>query len=140
MRSIKELAGIAGLVWLRVLMGIGIATHGYSKIFGGEKFGEGVKKLASFVESLGLPLPFLLAWLAAISEFLGGILVVIGFLTRVSALFIFITMSVAAFVAHANDPFSKKELALAYWTIAGTLVLTGAGVFSLDNIICKKKK
>lgn len=140
MKPSKEILTTIGFLWLRILMGIGIATHGYSKIFSGEELGEGVRKLAGYIESMGLPLPYLSAWLAAISEFLGGILIAIGFGTRISALFVFITMTVAAFIAHKSDPFAKKELALAYWTIAGALILTGPGIFSLDGILWKKKK
>ncbi len=121
------------LLWLRVLMGAGIAWHGYGKVFGGHMAG-----LTQGVAKMGLPNPELFAWAAALSEFAGGILVVVGLLTRLSALSIFITMSVAAFMVHAADPFSAKELAFAYWTIAGALILTGAGQFSLDNRIFKK--
>ena len=99
-----------GLLWLRVLMGSSIAVHGYQKIFGG-----GVETFASFVETLGLPFPLAAAWVAALSEFVGGILIVLGLGTRFAALLIFGTMTVAAFVAHASDPFSTKELALAFW-------------------------
>lgn len=140
MKSGKEILISIGLLWLRVLMGVGMTYHGYGKIFGGGKFAEGVNNLVGFAQSKGFPLPHFFAWLAALSEFLGGILIVIGFGTRISAFFVFVTMTVAAFIAHANDPFKVKELALAYWTIAGTLILTGSGTFSLDCIIWKKKK
>jgi putative oxidoreductase len=45
---------------------------------------------------------------------------------------IFATMCVAGFIAHAADPWQVKELAFAYLTMAGTLILTGAGPYSLD--------
>ncbi len=119
-----------GLLWLRVLMGAGIATHGYSKIFT-----HGVEQFSQFVSKIGLPFPLFCSWLAALSEFVGGLLIVLGLGTRIAAFFIFVTMSVAAFIAHAGDPFSKRELALSYWTISLTLVFTGAGPFSLDAFI-----
>lgn len=116
-----------GLLWLRVLMGSGIAHHGYGKVFGGH-----LEPLTQGVAALGFPAPELFAWAAALSEFAGGILIVLGLGTRIAAAFVFITMSVAAFLQHAADPFNVKELALAYWTMAGTLILTGGGAFSLD--------
>jgi putative oxidoreductase len=117
-----------GLLVLRVLMGTGIAMHGQSKVFGGhiDEFAQGVAKL-------GLPGdPHTLAWVAAFSEFAGGILIAIGLLTRVAALSVLATMAVAVFLHHASDPFKVKELAIAYGTIAGTLVLTGPGAASFD--------
>lgn len=121
-----------GLLWLRILMGTGIATHGYGKIFGGHLagFAEGVAKL-------GFPMPELSAWAAALSEFAGGILVALGLGTRVAAFFVFCTMGVAAFLHHRADPFSVKELALAYWTMSGALVLLGGGKFTLGSLIKK---
>jgi len=123
----------AGLLWLRVLMGVGIAHHGFQKIFGGhiEKFAEGVA-------GMGLPFPEFFAWAAALSEFAGGIIIALGFKARVGAFFVFCTMTVAVFVRHAADPIAVKELALAYWTMAGMLMMTGAGGWSLDELIKKK--
>lgn len=117
-----------GLLWLRILMGTGIAYHGYGKIFGG-----GVSRLVEGVALMGFPFPEVFAWAAALSEFAGGICIVLGLFTRWAALFVFGTMSVAAFVAHQTDPLKVKELALAYWTMAGTLILTGGGSLGLDK-------
>jgi len=129
----KEPLSSIGLLWLRVLMGLGIMTHGYGKVFEGR-----VENLAEGVAKMGLPMPELMAWAAALSEFFGGLLVVLGLATRPAALMIFCTMTVAAFIAHGADPLSKKELALAYWAISGALVLTGAGKFSFDAVVLPK--
>ena len=124
----KERLVGCGLLWLRVLMGTGSAHHGFTKLFGGR-----MDQFAAGVARLGFPQPHLFAWAAALSEFLGGILIVLGFHTRVAAYFVFTTMSVAVFLQHTHDPLSVKELALAYWTMAGTLILAGAGPYSLDG-------
>ena len=123
-----------GLLWLRVLMGTGSAHHGVGKGCGGhmDRFAAGVAKM-------GLPLPECFAWAAALSEFLGGILIVAGFQTRLAACFVFATMSVAAFLRHAADPLSTKELALAYWTMAGALIGTGGGPYSLDARLSSRR-
>jgi putative oxidoreductase len=112
-------------------MGLGIAYHGYGKVFGGY-----MPQVIEGVGKLGFPAPVLFAWLASLSEFAGGLLIVFGLFTRVAAFFVWFTMSVAAFRAHASDPFQVKELALAFWTMAGTLMLTGAGRYSLDKKLC----
>lgn len=124
-----------GLLWLRVLAGCGMAYHGYGKVFGGKIAG-----FADGIASMGFPFPSFFAWAAALSEFAGGICLALGLFTRTAALMIFITMGVAAFVRHAEDPFRKKELALAYWTIAGAVIAIGPGRFSLDHLIKKGKK
>jgi len=117
-----------GLLWIRIIMGAGIAWHGYGKIFGG-----GMEHFTSMIESLGFPFAIIFAWMAALSEFGGGLLILVGLRTRIAALLVLVTMAVAAFVAHAQDPLSSKELALAYLAIAGMLVLTGPGGISLDK-------
>ena len=116
-----------GLLWLRLLMGIGIAHHGFGKVFGGH-----IDKFAQGVAHDGLPFPLIMAWAAALSEFLGGICIAIGFQTQLAAFFVFATMSVAIFIHHAADPLSVKELALCYWTMAATLILTGGGPYTVE--------
>lgn len=134
MSNAKEQVTSWGLLWLRLLMGTGIALHGAQKIFGGKMdfFAEGVA-------AMGFPAPLFFAWAAALSEFLGGIFAALGLKTRVAAFFVFTTMSVAAFVHHASDPLQVRELALAYWTMAGTLIFTGGGTFSLDGWLAGRK-
>jgi len=130
MNSASDFFSNLRLLWLRVLMGLSIAYHGFGKVFGGrmEAFTHGVGEM-------GFPFPALFAWLAALSELVGGLLLVVGLATRPAALFIFVNMCVAAFIRHGADPFSRKELALAYGVIAGALILTGAGKLSLDALV-----
>lgn len=118
-----------GLFWLRLFMGAGIAYHGFGKIFMPGR----MEHFIQAVTKLGFSMPEVFAWMAALSEFLGGVLILLGFKTRLAAFFVFVTMSVAIFLAHAGDPLSKKELAIAYWTMAGALVFTGGGKFSIDG-------
>ncbi len=86
------------------------------------------------------PVPGFLQFLAAFSEFGGGIAWVLGLLTPLASLGLAITMAVAtsmhAFVMH--DPFvsstggSTFELPLCYFTVALVLWMVGPGKFSLD--------
>jgi len=130
----KDRASSAGLLVLRVFMGLAMAQHGYQKIFGGI-----MPQMAEGVTKMGLPAPHLLAWLAALSEFAGALLIVLGLGTRVAAFFVFFTMGVAFFIAHAQDPFQVKELVYLYGVVSFSLILTGAGRYSLDALWCRKK-
>ena len=87
---------------------------------------------------MGFPLPILFAWLAALSELLGGLLLAVGLFTRYAAFFVFGTMTVAAFIAHAGDPFNVRELALLYWAVMLSLLLVGGGRFELERTFRKK--
>lgn len=123
-----------GLTLLRVFAGVTLmATHGLGKLPPSEQFVAGVDKI-------GLPLPGLFAWAAALAEFLGGAFLALGFLTRPASFFIAFTMVVALLGVHYNDPFQKKELAFLYLFIALAFLLKGAGDWSVDALLRDKKR
>lgn len=114
---------------LRAFFGLSMAFgHGLGKIPVGDQFVAGVG-------ALGFPYPVVFAWSAALSEFVGGILIALGFATRGGALVITATMTVAAFLRHASDPFRAKELALLYLFIALVFLVRGAGRYSVDRFV-----
>lgn len=115
-----------GLAFLRISASAMMLTHGFPKF----------QKLLSgdfeFGDPLGLgATPSL--FLAIIGEFICPILVMIGFKTRWSALPTVITMAIAAFVVHAQDPFGTKEKALLFLTIFVAIMLLGPGKYSIDK-------
>ena len=121
------------LTLLRVFIGLTMAfSHGLGKM-------PPPDMLIGGLESMGFPAPVFFAWCASLAELVGGIFLAIGLLTRPSALFVVITMAVAAFVAHAADPFEKKEMALLYLFAALFFVLHGAGRWSVDHLITRRK-
>lgn len=72
--------------------------------------------------------------LAVFAEVLCALLLMAGLLSRWAAIPMAFTMFVAAFVAHGADPFSEKELALAYMMVYVALFLTGPGKYSVDHV------
>lgn len=121
-----------GLLIFRLSIGgIMAFAHGLGKVPPSEQFVMGV-------ESLGFPLPLVFAWAAALSELVGGLLILSGFFTRYAAAFLGFTMAVAAFKAHAADPFNVKEMAILYLTACVLLFFQGAGKYSLDSLFRKK--
>ena len=124
-------AANAGLALLRIFAGIALAfAHGYSKVPPGEG-------LITRAGEMGFPMPVFFAWAAGLSEFLGGIFLALGFLTRISSLFIAFTMLVALVGVHGADPFNRQELAFMYLFVAIAFMLKGAGDWSVDSFLRK---
>ena len=122
----KELLQNLGLLILRVGLSAFMLTHGLSKFQ--RLFADEIK----FADPLGIgETPSLI--LVVIGEFIAPILIMIGFRTRLIALFPAITMLVAAFIVHGDDPFAKKEKALLYLLGYVVVILCGPGKYALDK-------
>ena len=114
-----------GLAVLRLAVGGMMLTHGWPKI--DKLFTTPIK----FADPIGLG-PDISLWLTVFAEVGCAALIVAGAATRLAAIPLFITMVVAAFVVHGDDPFSKQELALLYGAGTLTLLLAGPGQYSVD--------
>lgn len=121
-----------GLLLMRVGIGVMMALHGYPKMIGGT---ARWKKLGGAMANLGIhDFPGFWGFMAASSETIGGVLIVLGLLFRPAALLLVITMTVAA-VSHLAkgdglmDASHAIELAFVY---AG-LLFVGPGRYSLDR-------
>lgn len=129
--------GDIGLLVLRVGTGLLMAyAHGFSKVYSNGSFGV-PDQLVAGVKSMGFPAPTAFAWMAALTEFIGGILLALGLMTRPVALALTFNMAVAAFVMHGSDPLARKELALLYLLAFQLFIFTGAGRFSVDKFFRK---
>ena len=127
-----------GLLFLRLATGTIFIAHGAGKFGIGE--GGGLEGTAGFVGSLGFPAPMLFAILLASSEFIGGIMLIVGFLTRLAAFTQVIAMLVAVFLVHWSNGLSGQggyEWAMLLGVAALTLVFEGAGRFSADRMMSK---
>jgi len=109
-----------------------LCAHGWGKLM---SFGE---KSGSFPDPLGIGNAASLSG-AVFSEVFCALLVVIGLGTRLAVWPLVFTMLVAAFLVHADDPWNRKEFALLYVFPFLALAFTGAGRFSIDALICKKR-
>ena len=121
-----------GLALLRVLAGAAMAiNHGAAKI-------QDPSQVIRGASSLGFPAPTLFGWMAAISEFFGGILLALGLATRPAAFLLACTMFTAAFLAHAKDNFARREPSLLFLFIAVLFLLTGAGRYGVDALLRRR--
>ncbi|MEP7218447.1 MAG: DoxX family protein [Bacteroidota bacterium] len=133
-RMVKPWSIDCALLLLRLWFGCVMAfAHGSGKVFGDPA------KLIESVEKMGFPMPEFFAWAAALAEFLGGLLLILGLGTRAAAIWIAITMAVAGFITHAADPFKVKELALSYLVIAIVIAIAGPGKWNADRMIFSKR-
>lgn len=115
-----------GLLILRVFSGLALAlAHGWGKIPPSPGF-------VGMIGGMGMPAPELFAWLAAIAEFGGGLLIAVGLLTRPAALLVAGQFMFVVLLAHAGDPFGDRELPLFFLVTAPLFLLSGAGRYSVD--------
>jgi putative oxidoreductase len=122
-------AADVGLAILRIVAGaLLVYLHGLGKIPPPEGF-------VGRIEGMGFPAPLLFAWLAALAEVVGGILIAIGLFTRPAALYVTIHFVVVVLVAHAGDTLGDRELPILFLVIALALALTGPGRYSVDGAI-----
>jgi putative oxidoreductase len=127
-----------GILVIRVLFGVALAAHGAQKLFGWFG-GYGLKGTGGFFEQLGFRpgVPFAAA--AGSSEFGGGVLLALGLFTPFGAAAVLSAMLVAIVSVHLKNGFFAMgngfELPFLYAVAAFGLAFTGAGAFSLDNVL-----
>lgn len=122
-----------GLFILRIVLGVTFFAHGSQKLFGWFG-GYGLEATLGFFSNGGIPVVLGIAAIAA--EFLGGLGLIFGLLTRISALGIMIVMLVAIFKVHLVNGFfapSGVEFPLALFTIALAIFLVGPDKYTIDN-------
>lgn len=134
----------AGYLILRVGIGFMIMMHGLPKITGGP---ETWTFLGQQMGNLGITFfPVFWGFMAALAEFGGGILIMLGLFHRIAALMITFTMCVAIIFHISNgDPFmggdggsyaNAMELGIVFLS----LFFMGPRKWAVDNLIWKKKK
>jgi putative oxidoreductase len=121
------------LLLLRVGVSLMMLTHGYPKLM--RFFAD---EPIAFTSILGLSAAVSLA-LAVFAEFLCSVLLILGAGTRLASIPLIVTMAVAAFHVHADDPFSRKEKAVLFLLIYIVLLFTGGGKFSIDYLWAAKR-
>lgn len=129
-----------GLSVVRILVGLIFMAHGAQKLFG--LFGGyGLEGTGQWMESIGLAPGYLMALLSGSAEFFGGLALVIGLLARPAALALSVTLVVAIFSVHiGNGLFMSNngyEFALALLAGTVTVLIEGAGRFSVDRLIAR---
>ena len=121
-----------GLLVLRIGIGLMFILHGAPKLFGGvEKW----VKIGGAMASLGIGFaPAFWGFMAAVSEFFGGICLILGVAFRPACILLTITMLVAA-ISHLSrgDGLGGASHAIELGIVFLSLILIGAGKYSIDE-------
>ena len=134
------------LTFMRLILGVVFFAHGAQKVlgwFGGYGFSA---TMGFFTTQMHIPAP--LAFLAICAEFLGGLGLIFGFLTRIAAFGVAMNMLVAVLMVHRHVAFfmnwggSQKgegyEYHLLALALAIPIIIRGAGAFSVDRTLSNK--
>ena len=134
---------------LRFIVGFGFMAHGYAKL------ARGPEAFVAIVHAIGVPAPYVMAWLTIGIELFGGLAVLLGAFVPVVSLPMAVVLLVAIFTVHL--PFGFTSIKLEAVTAAGpqfgppgyetdllylaclvTLVLGGSGHWAIDRLIASK--
>jgi putative oxidoreductase len=145
MRKFFETTDSWSQLILRVTLGVVMFPHGAQKLlgsFGGPGFAG---TMNMFTQKMGIPAVF--AFLVIITESLGSVGLIVGFLTRMAAFGIFCIMVVAIAMVHwpngffmnwmGNQPGEGFEYHLLVIGIASVLIIWGGGKWSVDRIVAR---
>ena len=123
---------LATLVLRIIFGGMFAFVHGWMKI-------TGYDAMASQFDIIGIGSELTLI-LVIFAEFVCGLFILFGFLTRFAVIPVFITMLVAFFMAHAADPFLNKMIPFIYLFLCVVIFILGSGRYSLDAAIFRNRQ
>src|SRR5476651_32030 len=120
-----------GLLIIRVGLGIMFIYHGYPKLMGGIK---GWGHLGESMKYVGIHfLPVMWGLLAAVTELLGGFLLIIGLAFRPACVFLLINLIVAALMQQRTAGLGDAAHAIEDAIMFAGLIFIGPGKYSVDK-------
>ena len=135
---------------LRLMLGYGFMAHGWAKL------NRGPAGFAKLLEQIGAPLPEVTAWVSTLIEIFGGLAILAGAFVAAVSVPLIVMMLVAMFTVHLRYGFSAintigltadgpqfgppgYEVNLLYVAGLLALILGGAGPFSIDRLLARRK-
>jgi putative oxidoreductase len=136
---------------LRLVIGYGFVAHGWAKL------SRGPAGFARLLEQIGAPLPEATAWASTFVEILGGLAILAGAFVAIASIPLIVMMLVAMFTVHLRYGFSAintigltadgplfgppgYEVNLLYVAGLLALILQGAGPFSIDRLLARRRR
>ena len=118
-----------GTVLLRLFFAFVLIYGTQDNVFSRERMLE----FRDFVAANGFPYPLFSAYLSAYAQFICGILIGIGLLTRLASIVMIINFIAALLMVHVQLPFAANISPLAMLFCAVFFLLHGPGPFAVDN-------
>ncbi|GAA0254455.1 DoxX family protein [Haladaptatus pallidirubidus] len=124
-----------GTLLIRLAVGSIMLIHGIGKLFSIGPATMPMTQFTGFLAGLGIPAPSVVAWIVALVELVGGLCILVGFLTRFAAFAVAINMLAATLLVHLPEGFSDSELTIVLCLASFALVSIGAGTLSIDELV-----
>jgi putative oxidoreductase len=126
------------LLFVRLVVGLGLAAHGVQKLFGWFG-GHGIAGTGGFFENIGFRPGRVFAFFAGLAETGGGLLTALGLFGALGPATIVMIMLVAIFSVHLHKGFfitnGGWELNSAYIAGAVAIAYVGSGAYSIDSAL-----
>jgi putative oxidoreductase len=126
-----------GFLVLRFFVGLALCTV-FEKFFPKNGIWGPQEWFIQDTANMGFPFPTFFAWVAVLSEFFGGILLMLGLFTRPAALLNVLVTFTASFIYHKGDIGNAGLLSFFFMIMCLCILLFGPGKFSLDYFIKKR--
>ena len=118
----------------RIALGVVFIGTGWGKL-------HNLDKVIQFFSDLGIPAANIQAPFVAGVELVGGVLILLGLMTRLAAIPLMVTMAVAIFTAKMGDVTGIGDFLelteFLYFILFFWLFTAGPGALSADRFICK---
>jgi len=120
------------LLLLRIGVGLIFVLAGWGKL-------TGIENVQSFFGNVGIPLAGIMAWVVALVEFVGGLMVLIGYKVKIPSLLLAFIMIVAILTVKlgGDGGFSGMRVDIMLLVTSLALAIQGSGGYSVDGMLNK---
>ena len=125
----------AGAVFIRIAFGFHLMRSSYPEVFSPAL----LRDFAGYLSSIGMPFPLAGAYACHITEFFGGIALILGIAVRPVACLLICNFTVAVFWAGWGKPYKDTFQAIQLLAVAWFALFHGAGAFSLDGLLGRRQ-
>ena len=133
MATVPKPSDLAPLL-LRLFVGFVLLYGTQDNVFSNARMLE----FRDFLASHGFPYPLASAYLSAYAQFVTGMLLLVGLLTRFASAIVVVNFVVALLMVHLQLPFSANIAPLAMLVGGLFFVLYGAPRYSLDAVLARR--